>query len=258
MKFSVLGSGSKGNCTLIESGTTKLLIDAGFSGKEISKRLAMIARSPESLQGILVTHEHNDHISGVGVLSRRFGLPVFANQATHRAAECKLGRLSARLDFQTGERFTVGDLQVHPFAVSHDTVEPVGFTISDGRNKLGYCTDTGRITKLISHHLRQCQALVLESNHDLQMLRQGPYPLPLQQRVLSSKGHLANPDAVDFVLQLAENGLRQLVLAHLSEVNNHPALVAGTVERMLAGRFPELQVVLARQTVPSELISIVR
>lgn len=256
MRFSVLGSGSKGNCTLVESGTTRILVDAGFSGKEIVKRLEMIARPPESLNAILVTHEHNDHINGVGVLSRRFGLPVFANPGTHGAAGNKVGKLSARLEFQTGECFAVDGLQIHPFSVSHDTVDPVGFVFNDGSRRLGYCTDTGKITKLISHHLGRCHALILEANHDVEMLRQGPYPLPLQQRVLSKKGHLSNIDAVDFALQLAENGLRYLVLAHLSEVNNHPDVVTRAVEDILAGSLPDLKVKLAHQQLPGELIAV--
>ena len=191
MRFAVLGSGSKGNCTLVEAGSTRLLIDNGFSGKELISRLHSLDIAPESLTAILVTHEHDDHVKGVGVVARRLNLPVYANEATHRAAEQRMGKVPGRLDFGTGESFAIEELRVHPFSVSHDTSDPVGFVVSDGICNLGYCTDTGKITRLMHHHLLQCQAVVLEANHDVQMLKEGPYPLPLQQRVLSSRGHLA-------------------------------------------------------------------
>ena len=132
MRFSVLGSGSKGNCTLVESGTTRLLIDNGFSGKELVGRLAGLGIAPETLTAIVVTHEHDDHIKGIGVLARRLNLPVYANSATHRAAEPRVGTLPVRREFEVGEAFVVDGLQVHPFSVSHDTADPVGFVVSDG------------------------------------------------------------------------------------------------------------------------------
>lgn len=246
MRFSVLGSGSKGNCTLVESGSTRLLIDNGFSGKEILARLAGLGVAPETLTAIVVTHEHDDHIKGIGVLARRLHLPVYANAATHRAAERRVGNLPSRHEFGVGEAFVLGDLQIHPFSVSHDTVDPVGFVVSDGASSLGYCTDTGKITQLIKYHLQKCQALVLEANHDVQMLQEGPYPLPLKQRVLSSRGHLANGDSVELAACLAADRLQLLVLAHLSEMNNHPDLVLQEVGRRLLG-FGTLEVLLASQ-----------
>ena len=246
MKFIVLGSGSKGNCTLVESDSTRLLIDNGFSGKELIGRLAAHDIAPETLSAIVVTHEHDDHIRGVGVLARRLSLPVYANAGALRAAEQRMGRLPEIREFGTGEAFIVDDLRVHPFAVSHDTSDPVGFIVNDGSVRLGYCTDTGRITQLIRHHLRQCEALILEANHDVQMLREGPYPLALQQRVLSSMGHLANTDAVACAVELAGERLQLLVLAHLSEVNNHPDLVLEAARRCL-GCHGHLRVMLAGQ-----------
>jgi phosphoribosyl 1,2-cyclic phosphodiesterase len=246
VRFSVLGSGSKGNCTLVESGSTRLLIDNGFSGKEILKRLTSLGLAPEMLTAIVVTHEHEDHVKGVGVLARRLNLPVYANESTHRAAERRIGNLPLPREFGVGESFVINDLQLHPFSVSHDTVDPVGFVVSDGQSTLGYCTDTGKITRLIRYHLQKCQALVLEANHDVQMLHEGPYPIPLKQRVLSNRGHLANTDAVAFAACLAQDQLEVLVLAHLSEVNNHPDLVQREVRARLAGN-DRLQVLLASQ-----------
>ncbi len=255
MRFCVLGSGSKGNCTLVESATTTLLIDAGFSGREVSRRLAEIGRRVEGLDAILVSHEHGDHIKGVGILSRRHGLPLHINRPTLLAAADRLGRIAACREFVTGEPFVVGDLQVHPFSVSHDTADPVGFVISDGRCRFGYCTDTGRVTRLIAHHLRSCQGLVLEANHDPGMLMEGPYPPALKQRVRSGQGHLANGDAAELAAELATGALRSLVLAHLSETNNRPELVLQAVRDRLAGSVG-VSIAVAGQDAPGRLVDL--
>ena len=171
------------------------------------------------------------------------------------AAERRTGHLPQIREFGTGETFVIDGLQIHPFAVSHDTSDPVGFIVSDGSVRLGYCTDTGRITQLIRHHLRQCQALILEANHDVQMLRDGPYPLALQQRVLSSRGHLANTDAIACADALAGERLQLLVLAHLSEVNNHPDMVLETARRGLVSH-GQLRVMLADQWHPGLVLEV--
>lgn len=229
----MLGSGSKGNCTLVEAGSTRLLVDSGFSGKEVVRRLQVLGIAPESLTAMVVTHEHDDHVKGIGVLARRLKLPVYANEGTHRAAEAKINQLPVARDFGVGEPFVIGDLQIHPFAVSHDAADPVGFVFSDGQHQLGYCTDTGTITRLIQHHLRRCRAVILEANHDVQMVKNGPYPMMLQQRVLSSRGHLANEDSLALAALLAGEQLRLLVLAHLSAINNHPDLVLKAAQQCL-------------------------
>ena len=256
MNFCVLGSGSKGNCTLVESGSTAVLIDAGFSGKEISRRLALIDHSVEDLSAILVTHEHGDHVCGVGVLSRRCRLPVYANQGTHRAAGPRVKTLHKRVEFGTGTSFVVGDLTIHPFQVSHDTADPVGFVVSDGDTALCYCTDTGQVTRLIDYHVRSCRALILEANHDPQMLMDGPYPLPLKQRVRSKQGHLANGDAARFLAGLGDSSLEYVVLAHLSETNNLPEAVLARVRRELEDVEFSFEILLASQKDPTGLISL--
>lgn len=253
MRFSVLGSGSKGNCTLVEAGPTRVLIDNGFSGKEILARLRSLAIAPETLTALVLTHEHDDHVKGVGVLARRLNLPVYGNEATLRAAEDKMGKLPDRREFGVGEPFTIDAMRIHPFAVSHDAADPVGFVCGDGRDSLGYCTDTGMVTRLIRHRLRSCRALILEANHDIRMVKEGPYPLPLQQRVLSSRGHLANPDALDLAAELAGWQLRLLVLAHLSEINNHPDLVLAEARQRLPGE-DAVRLLLARQDQASPLL----
>jgi phosphoribosyl 1,2-cyclic phosphodiesterase len=259
MKFCVLGSGSKGNCTLIESGSTSILIDAGFSGKEISRRLNLINRSPQDLNAVLITHEHGDHISGVGVMSRRCDLPVYANPATHQAAEARVKKLHQRCEFDTGTGFVLDDLHIHPFRISHDTADPVGFLVSDGRYAVACCTDTGKITTLIRQRLRKCQALILEANYDPEMLLNGPYPMYIKQRVRSSQGHLANNEAAAFLVELCTaevQDVQHVVLAHLSETNNHPDLVTARIRQEIDHLDPTFSLELARQDQPSRFISV--
>lgn len=258
MRFCILGSGSRGNATLIESNGIIVLIDAGFSGIEIQKRLAKTGRRLEDMAAIIVTHEHNDHINGAGVLSRRLQLPVFANPATHLAAEKKMGRPHKRSEFSTGEDFRVGPFVIHPFSVSHDTADPVGFTITDETSglKLGYCTDTGKVTRLMAHRLHECNALVMESNHDPDMLKNGPYPPVLQQRVKSSRGHLANHESADFLASLVHKQLRHITLAHLSETNNLPELALLSTKEILAGTGIEVEIAIASQDKPGPEVNL--
>ncbi len=255
MQFSVLGSGSRGNSVLIEAGTTTVLIDAGFSGKEIERRLTRLGKSLEELDAIFVTHEHSDHISGVGVLSRRCKLPVFANAATLQGGEKKLGRLFQPREFSTGEKIAFQDFEIKSFRISHDTNDPVGYVVSNGEKSVGYCTDTGKVSHLMVQRLKGCNGLILEFNHDLKMLQNGPYPLYLQQRVRSSYGHLANSDAADFLQNLLHDKLSHVVLAHLSEANNLPELAMQEAKRTINQK-SELRLHLSRQDVPSEIISL--
>lgn len=224
MRFSILGSGSRGNSVFIESGRTAILIDAGFSGKEIHTRLQSIGRDLSDIRALCITHEHNDHICGVGVIARRCGIPTYANPGTFVGGDKKIGEIKKRMEFETGDILQIDDLEVRSFRISHDTADPVGFVISDGKVSLGYCTDTGQVSRLIATRLAGCNGLILEFNHNLAMLKNGPYPLPLQQRVRSSQGHLCNEDAAELLAQLIGDQLRIAVLAHLSETNNTPEL----------------------------------
>ena len=233
MKFCVLGSGSRGNSTYIESDSSALLIDNGFSGVEFERRLAAIDASPAKLAGILVTHEHTDHVRGVGILARKYKLPILANSATFAPARSKIGNIPDSQKFATGKSFDFAGFVIHPFAVSHDSAEPVGFVVSRNSCSLGYCTDTGIVSRLISHRLSICNGLIIESNHDPDMLKNGPYPPELQQRVRSRSGHLANEAAASFVAELVHADLRHVVLAHLSEKNNDPALALDTTQTAL-------------------------
>jgi phosphoribosyl 1,2-cyclic phosphodiesterase len=234
MRFCVLGSGSKGNATFVEGGETRILIDAGFSGKELEKRLAAIGVAPDSLTAILITHEHTDHIRGAAILSRRFKLPIFANNATLAAGQPTLSKLHVFQEFSTGTTFNFGDIRVHPFRVSHDAADPVGFVVNDGTHTFGYCTDTGVVSRLMHHRLSACHGLVLECNHDPVMLKNGPYPLSLQQRVRSKTGHLANAEAAGFLSAILYLDLHHVVLSHISERNNHPEIAQAVVREVLA------------------------
>jgi phosphoribosyl 1,2-cyclic phosphodiesterase len=255
MRFSVLGSGSKGNSLYIESGKTSILIDAGFSGKEIAGRLAVHGREMEALDGLFLTHEHGDHIQGAGVISRRCTLPVYANEGTFRGSEKKLGKLHKRIEFETGSVIELRDLYVRSFAISHDTLDPVGYLISDGKVSVACCTDTGKVSHLISRRLGNCDAVVLEFNHDPVMLKNGPYPLFLQQRVRSSHGHLANEDAASFLQSLLHDNLQHIVLAHLSETNNTPDLALKCASAVLSP-VQCSSLCVARQDIPTELFKL--
>jgi phosphoribosyl 1,2-cyclic phosphodiesterase len=256
MNYCVLGSGSKGNCTLVESGSTSILIDAGFSGIEVRRRLALVNRSEQDITAILITHEHGDHIGGVGVLSRRCNLPVYANYGTHTASEHRVGSLYQRYEFATGQGFVINDLQIHPFRISHDTTDPVGFVISDAESAVAYCTDTGKITNLIRQRISGCQALILEANYDPKMLMDGPYPMHIKQRVRSSQGHLSNQDSGRFLAEQLNSRLSHVILAHLSETNNLPTLARNQVVNDLADLQPDFSIDLAWQGQPTPIFSI--
>jgi phosphoribosyl 1,2-cyclic phosphodiesterase len=260
MRFCVLGSGSKGNATFVEAAGTRILIDAGFSGIELERRLAGIGIDIATISALLVTHEHGDHIRGVQVLSRRYSLPVYVSKATLAAAGNSLAKIVEWREILAGQVFNHQKLTVHPFAVSHDAVDTLGFVVSNNGCSVGYCTDTGAITHLMHHHLGGCNGLVLECNHDLEMLKNGGYPPPLQQRIRSKAGHLTNSEAARFLVDLIHAGLKHVVLAHISETNNTHVLARETVEEHLReydltaeeGRFFSISV--ARQDGVGELI----
>ena len=262
MRFCVLGSGSRGNATYLETGGTSILIDAGMSGIELQKRLSAIGVELAAINAILVTHEHNDHIQGVGVLSRRAKIPVYANSATFSAASKIIHNLFSYNEFETGRPFFFRSLEIHPFSISHDTEDPVGFRISNGDVSFGYCTDTGKVSRLMLHRLASCQALVLESNHDIEMLQNGTYPPYLKQRIRSSHGHLDNTKAAVFLQELAHEKLQHVVLAHLSEENNHPEIAFHSAVQALNDnpgcRETPIRISVASQGSVGELVSLSR
>lgn len=218
----VLASGSKGNAIYISDGRTSILMDAGLSGIEIQRRMQAAQLDIQDLNAIVVSHEHSDHVRGVGVISRRYKLPVYITKATANAAATQLGRIHEMHHFDIGQTFAIKELAIHPFATSHDAQDPAGFTVARNGRKVGIATDLGIATGMVKQHLKTCSLLVLEANHDPAMLAGGPYPWPLKQRIKSRNGHLSNQESRDLLGEIKHDGLRHVILAHLSEVNNTP------------------------------------
>jgi phosphoribosyl 1,2-cyclic phosphodiesterase len=221
LSICMLASGSKGNATYISDGETSILIDAGLSGIELQRRLTSRGLNPEDLDAIVVTHEHSDHVRGVGILSRRFKLPVYINQKTEEASS-QLGSLHEIRPFECGTTFNISNLAVHPFSISHDAEDPAGFTVGQNGTTLAIATDMGIATSMVREHLKHCALLILEANHDPQMLQTGPYPWPLKQRIQSRVGHLSNSESKKLLNELQHENLQHVILAHLSETNNTP------------------------------------
>lgn len=236
MKFCSLYSGSSGNSLFVSNNNTKLLIDAGLSGIRIQNALGDIGEKADKICGILVTHEHRDHIHGLGVLSRRFDLPIYANEKTWEAMIKDLGNISPHniKTFEFNQAFAIEDLEIEAFKTSHDAADSAGFIINNGTKRLGVATDSGIVTAVMKKALCGCDLAVLESNHDVSMLEAGSYPFYLKQRIKSDFGHLSNEIAGDLALSLVKEGTRHLILAHLSEENNYPLLAYETTARILS------------------------
>ncbi len=231
MKFSYLGSGSKGNAALVESGDTLVMLDCGFSVAEAENRLARLSRSPADIDAILVTHEHSDHIGGVARFSRRHDVPVWMTAGTWAAARDK-GVPDLRL-FNCHQKFEVGELTLRPMPVPHDAREPCQFVFDDGHRRLGILTDTGHITPHIEERLAACDALVIECNHDLDRLMIGPYPRRVKERVAGQLGHLNNHQAAHLVAGVDVARLQHLVAVHISEINNTCELAKAALEEAM-------------------------
>jgi phosphoribosyl 1,2-cyclic phosphodiesterase len=248
----MLASGSKGNAIYVSDGATSILIDAGLSGIEIERRLLSKGLSPGDLDAILVSHEHADHIQGVGVLSRRFRLPVYINRKTQQAAATQLGNVYELKPFACGATFQIENLAIHPFSISHDAKDPAGFTVSYNGKKIGIATDLGMATSMVKTHLQSCALLILEANHDADMLTKGPYPWPLKQRINSRVGHLSNQAAKHLLNEVQHDRLIHVVLAHLSEINNTPQKALSEVSQAITRCNPQIDV--AAQDVCGELL----
>jgi phosphoribosyl 1,2-cyclic phosphodiesterase len=244
LRVCALASGSRGNAIYISDGRTGLLVDAGLSGVEIERRLAARSLCPKSINAILVSHEHTDHVKGVGVFSRKYRLPVYMTPKTVRAVGSKLGRIDDIRPFEPGARFTVDRLTVHPFALSHDAADPAGFTVSRNGTKIGLATDLGVATALVKAHLRACALLVLEANHDPDLLMHGPYPWHLKQRVKGRTGHLSNGQSRELLQEVIHDGMRHVILGHLSQQNNTPDHALREVGLALNGYRTRLSVAL--------------
>jgi phosphoribosyl 1,2-cyclic phosphodiesterase len=279
VQFTILGSGSAGNCAYIETAETRILVDAGFSPLQIRKRLATIGKTPEKLSAILVTHEHSDHIAGILGLADKFHIPVFCNRGTQdgtiwafkakwdsKKKPAFVGtdgteHLKAKIDwrlFETGASFEIGDVGIETFSIPHDAQDPVGYLLRTSAGNIGFATDLGHVTKLVLERIRAANVLVLESNHDVKMLQNCPRrSWALKQRILGRHGHISNVTAAETVAQIMSAELRQLYLAHLSRECNKPELA----EHVMAEQLHQIgakhvQMQIAAQDVPCGTLSL--
>lgn len=233
--LSPLFSGSSGNAVYVSAGQTGILVDAGVSCSRIVSEMKASGIDPASLRAILITHEHSDHIAGAGILSRKFGLPIYATEGTWRAMEEKLGAVSAKnmRVIEAGQDFYIGDLDISPFSLPHDAADPCGYAFTCGRLRAAIATDIGCLREGWLKAVSGCELVLLEANYDPDMLKAGRYPYALKKRILSTKGHLSNEDAGHAACRLAESGVRSLILGHLSKENNFPELAMETVRLAL-------------------------
>lgn len=233
--FCSLASGSSGNCHLINDGKNSILIDAGLSGRRIENKLKKIDIDPKSLTAILVSHEHSDHISGVGVLSRRYNIPIYANKGTWDGMNTKIGEIkeSNIKYFNSTEDFNIKDFNIRPYNIPHDANEPVGFSIRKDKIKISIVTDLGYIDENIVAQAEDSDLVVLESNHDVEMLKVCRYPYFLKRRILSNTGHLSNEAAGNAIVDLVNKNVGSILLGHLSKENNFPELAVATVKNIL-------------------------
>lgn len=237
VEFATIASGSSGNCVYIGTENTKILIDAGLSGKKVQDGLKTLNLTGSDIDAIFVTHEHIDHVQGVGILSRRFDIPIYATDGTWNGMPSTVGEIKERNKrfVYCDEKCVINDICIQPFEIPHDANEPVGYTINTERFKVCVATDLGHVTQKIIDNTKDSDVLLLESNHDIDMLKRGTYPYPLKQRILGKKGHLSNETAGKLLSHLVKNSkrLEHIFLGHLSKENNTPSLALDTVNSIL-------------------------
>lgn len=230
LSLTTLASGSSGNCLLVSDGSTHLLLDAGISARRITRALREFSMEPSELAGVLITHEHSDHISGLTTLTKQFHLPVFASHGTGRQLCYRIAALEDVLHpFEPGDALMIGDLQVTSFATPHDTPSSVGYTVTDGKRKAAVITDLGIVTEEVRRHAEECHLLVVETNHEPEWVASGPYPAFLKARILGDLGHLSNEAGAELACCAVAHNARTVVLAHLSAENNTPTRALDTV-----------------------------
>lgn len=263
MRLCSIASGSSGNCTYIGNDTTGVLVDAGISGKKIEQGLQGIGVDPSELKGIFVTHEHSDHIKSVGVLARKYEIPIYATPETiHAMLKGKgIGRIPEGLFryVYPDTPIMVDDLEIQPFSISHDAANPVCYTFQYNGKKIGYATDLGTYDEYIIEQLKDSDLLFLEANHDVNMLMVGSYPYYLKQRILGDHGHLSNDRSANLICELLHDRLKAIILAHLSKDNNYEALAYETIAQCVAQSMGERQtprIVVANREEPSEVFSL--
>ncbi len=258
MRFCPLYSGSSGNVSFVEGGGTRLLIDAGLPGKTVTSALEARDIDPRSIGGILITHDHSDHVAGVGVFARKYKTPVYANAATMRAMAGVTGQIPPALMrvFETGRDFFINSLNIYPFPIPHDAAEPVGYCLTDGASKLTVMTDIGAFNDNLFAAAAGSALIMIESNHDVEMLKCGSYPYPLKRRILGPEGHLSNDGCAEALIRLYSTGVRRAVLAHLSLDNNYEALALETVREALRAadiRDGDFRIALAHRNIVGDM-----
>lgn len=260
MKLCPLCSGSSGNATYIEAGNARLLIDAGLSCKRITALLERVGVDPRALSAILITHEHIDHVRGVNILSKKYDIPVYANADTWSVLKAPLRDVAAKnvCVFESDRDFYLAGARILPFSVPHDAVHCVGFTVSAQGHKVGVCTDLGHVDARILSILSGCDLLLFEANHDVDMLMAGSYPYLLKKRILSGNGHMNNDDCGRALVKLHETGVKNVILGHLSQENNYPALAMIAVRSVLeeAGIANDMQIAVAAREEPTGVFEI--
>ena len=251
----MLASGSSGNCFYVETDQTNVLIDAGLSCRETERRLAMIGVGAEDLDALIITHEHGDHIKGAGPLCRRYDLPLYINRATFNRGSKTLKNIPKPVFIETGDTMEINDLLLETFTKCHDAADPIGAILSANGSRIGIVTDLGKSTGLTEDRLTKCHALIMEFNYDPHMLDHGPYPLNLKRRIKSRDGHLSNQQAADLLQAVSHDDLKVVVLAHLSETNNHPdkALQSASEALMNCG-LESVRIIIGEQNSPSPIV----
>jgi len=253
VRICALASGSSGNSTFVATERTRLLVDAGLSYRDTCSRLTSIGEDPSRIDAILITHEHSDHVGGLARLAKKLDIPVYMTRLTAPAIDW-LSPPKLEL-FQAGATLTIGDIEVDSFTIPHDAIDPVGFCVRAQGIKFGIATDLGYVTDSIRFHLRRADLLLLESNHDLDMLKVGPYPWAVKQRVMSRVGHLSNDSACDFIARDFESCATALILGHLSAHNNHPEIARMSARQALDQRGLGTRLVIAQQKTPTEVFT---
>ncbi|MHB9029436.1 MAG: MBL fold metallo-hydrolase [Candidatus Latescibacterota bacterium] len=257
MEICILGSGSKGNCVYVEHRGAALLIDQGFSWRELAARMSLRGIDPSRIKAIFVSHEHNDHVAGVGIAARKLDVPVYATRGTFEGRKNIFNGDESLRIIEGGVPLTLGSLEILPFTVSHDSNEPVQFSVNSGKRKLSIATDLGFVSTLVEYSLRDSNLVVLEANHDVEMLKRGSYPWALKQRILGRTGHLSNRNAAELLFNLSRQHPVKAVLAHLSEENNQPEIAEKEVRELFENYDSHLSsLTIALQSEPTFVMEI--
>lgn len=256
MIFCPLYSGSSGNSIFVSSEKARVLIDAGLPGKSIENAMNQIGQTTANVDAIFVTHEHTDHTKGIGVLSRKYDIPIYANEETWNAMKGSLGKIKEdNIKIFDKEAIAIKDIEVESFSISHDAVKPKGYSISSGKKKASIATDLGFFSQEVRNYILDADVILLECNHDIEMLKFGPYPYPLKRRILSNIGHLSNEDCGKAIVSITNNKFKNIILGHLSKTNNYPDLAYQTVINVLRENGisigKELAISMAKRDMPS-------